>query len=110
MFGLFGTGISFAYAAFLAFAGVGCSLLMASNNSAWIKWLLRSLGIIPVILSGIMLAFLHFGGGDSVASLMRLLPIGQGIVIGLLLGVVLLSCLGWEHYVKTKRMNPSEGQ
>jgi hypothetical protein len=110
MFGLFGIGISFAYAAFLAFAGVGCSLLMACNNSAWIKWLLRSLGITPVILSGIMLASLHFGGGDPVARLMSLLPFMQGIVIGLLLGVVLLSCLGWKLYAKRKRMDSSDGR
>ena len=103
---LFGVGLSFAYAAFLSFVGVGCGLIIARNKSGRVKRIFRFVGLVPLTLSVAMLLSMHYGGVDPVARLMSLLPLMYGIGIVLLLGLVLLSCMGWRFYTN----NTQEGE
>ena len=105
-FVLFGVGLSFVYAAFLSFVGVGCGLIIAYNKSGRVKRILRFVGLVPLTLSVVMLLSVHYGGGDPVARLISLLPFMYGISIVLLLGLVLLSCMGWRFHSN----NPKEGE
>ena len=102
-FVFFGVGISFVYAAVLSFMSVGCSLMIAFSRTGRIKWLFRSLGLVPLALSVTMLSSLHFGGGDPVVRLMSLLPFMWGIAIVSLLCIFYLSCSGWKNYASRKR-------
>ena len=108
-FVFFGLGLSLAYAAFLSFIGVGWGLFVACNKSGLVKLLLASIGIAPLTLSVAMLLVLRYGGDDPVARLMSLLPLMQWILIVLLLGVVVPSCLGWRYFASTKRDQQGAG-
>ena len=108
-FVLFGVGLSFAYAAFLSFVGVGCSLIIAYNKSGRAKRILRFVGLVPLTLSVAMLLSVHYGGVDPVARLMSLLPFMYGIGIVLLLGLVLMSCMGWRLHANKIQEGEQDG-
>lgn len=103
MIGSFGVVLSFAYASFLSFVCVGCSLFIACNQSVGLSWILRFAGFVPIVLSYAMFWAVHDGSGVRVAKLMALIPLLELAGVVTLLGLVWVSCLGWKCHTSMKR-------